>query len=34
MIHSKSQKTKKLVRTDDKRLFYTRVKLKGEESNS
>ena len=34
MIHSKSQKTKKIVPTDDERLFYTRVKLKEEESNS
>ena len=34
MIHSKSQKTKKIVQTDDERLFYTRVKLKDEESNS
>ena len=34
MIHSKSQKTKRIVPTDDERLFYTRVKLKEEESNS
>jgi 5'-AMP-activated protein kinase catalytic alpha subunit len=34
MIHSKSQKTKKIVPTDDEKLFYTRVKLKEEESNS
>ena len=34
MIHSKSQKTKKIVQTDDERLFYTRAKLKEEESNS
>ena len=34
MIHSKSQKLKKIILTDDKRLFYTRVKLPEEESNS
>jgi len=34
MIHSKSQKTKKIVITDDERLFYTCVKPTEEESIS
>ena len=34
MIHSKSQRTKKIVLTDDERLFYTCVKPVEEDSNS
>ena len=34
MIKSKSQKTKKIILTDDKRIFCTKVKLPEEESNT
>ena len=34
MIHSKSQKAKKIVLTDDERLFYTCIKSPEEESIS